>query len=189
MNNIKSFEQFNESILNMYGTNDTFLGNNPLEIVKNILLLPIALLSLGITNLINPRIVDFAIAQKHLNIYNSLDTIKKAIEEMLESGNLIGREEKKAIKAIKEINKVKSKYPTLKDYKEVVKKNVVILNIRNKKFLETQIDKFEPRTLDLDEWRNTLQKISKVEGGEKGSEIYWDDQRPINLSYWDDQES
>jgi len=60
---------------------------------------------------------------------------------------------------IKVIKKMLRKYPTLNDYKEHIKKQVFMLDIRNMNYQKNQIDAYQPRELG---YRALSEKIWKI---------------------------
>lgn len=63
--------------------------------------------------------------------------------------------------SIKKLEKIKTKYPTLEEYKTKMKKNALFYNIRNINYLRNQIDIYKPHDLSLYELMPQLWKISK----------------------------
>lgn len=158
MKHIKTFKDYKKIDESIIPGGDSVWSD-----IKVLPLLPLALLGIGIINLFNPRHVE-ALSEKYLDIYNNLDDISNNINTMINSGNLTDTETRKAKRILKQIERIKKRYPTLEDYKNNLKKTTPIYNIRNSNFLKRKIDEYNPTThMSRSELEKILKKINKNE--------------------------
>jgi len=150
----ENFEQVDESLLPGGGKNT--LGS----VVSTLLKLPLIVITIGLSNLSSPRNIDKITSQKYLTGYSNLDKIKKAVETLLKD-DLTGAEIKKANKTLDEIERIMKKYPTLEDYKTMLKKYIPILNIKEKEFIKRKIDEYKHKDISFDELHNLIKHINK----------------------------
>ena len=131
-------------------------------IIKSILFLPLSILALILFQCMSGRIMSQVLKNKVLDIYYNIDTLIATIENILATGDVTDVERRKIEKKLKELNKLKRKYPTLDDYKKLLKKQAPYYNFRNRGYIRRDIDNYVPKVLNAVEIIKEIQKVYKL---------------------------
>lgn len=150
MKNIKTFESFSEG----EEVNES-LG----EIVKSILSFPTNVLALLTMQFFGGRTISKVIKERLLDIYANIDTLVTTLENILRKRDITDVERRKVISKLKDLKKVKEKYPTLQIYKQNLSKKAPLLNFKNRDYLRTQIWDYEPRQMSAIQVVAELRKV------------------------------
>ena len=163
MKNIKKFESFTQ----VEEVNESLGG-----IVKSILSIPVTILAVLTAQLVDGRTISKVIKERLLNIYANIDTLITTLENILRKRDITDVERKKVISKLKELKKVKEKYPTLQIYKQFLNKKVPLYNFKNRDYLRTQIWDYEPRQMSALQIVAELTKVYKfIERGDVTGEV------------------
>jgi len=155
MKHLKTFESYsyNESET----VNEEFIGS----ILKKILSIPKGILGLVILQFVNGRTVFKAVESGILDVYSNIDVLIDTLESLSNNEDITDVEKRKINNRLKELSKVKKKYPTLEDYKTQLKKKTPLMNMKNRNYLKSKIDSYVPRDMSVYEILDSLTKIYK----------------------------
>jgi hypothetical protein len=149
MKNIKTFESFQDDKVN------EGLGT----ILKSILLFPVSLIAAIGMQFVDGRIISRTIKERLLNIYANIDTLISTLENLLTLSDVTDTEKRKILTRLKELKKVKEKYPTFEVYKAKLSKHVPLYNFKNREYLRNQIWEYEPIQMNASEVVSELRKV------------------------------
>ena len=90
------------------------------------------------------KLISDAVKKDLLDLYHNIDRVIAILERLSNNIDITDVDKKKINKRIKELKKVKEKYPTLDDYKKVATKKATILNLKNRNYLKNQILNYQP---------------------------------------------
>ena len=155
MRHLKTFESYSYS--NDESINEEFIGG----LLKSILSIQVAVLTVLGVQFLSGRLIYAAVKNDLLDVYSNIDVLIDLLERLSLRRDITDVEMKKINKRLKELKKIKDKYPTLDDYKKRVYKTALLLNIKNKNYLKNQIMDYEPRVLSAHEVLEKLRKIYK----------------------------
>ena len=151
MKHLKKFESYSS----YEPINEEFVG----KLLKSILSIPISALAiLGVQFLSGKSIYDIA-KRDMLDVYSNIDTLIDVLEGLSNRRDVTDVDIKKINNRLSQLRKIKVKYPTLDDYKKKVYRVSVLLNIKNKNYLNNQIMDYQPRVLSVNELLDKLRKI------------------------------
>lgn len=150
MKNIKTFESFSEG----EEVNESIGG-----IVKSILSFPVTILALLTMQFFGGRTISKVIKERLLDIYANIDTLITTLENISRKRDITDVERRKVISKLKDLKKVKEKYPTLQIYKQEVSKKAPLYNFKNRDYLRTQIWDYEPRQMSAMQVVTELTKV------------------------------
>jgi hypothetical protein len=153
MKHLKTFESYSNDEM----VNEEFVGN----LLKTILSIPISFLAILALQFVPGRMMNEVMKNNLLNLYSNIDRIISILERLSNSIDVTDVEKRKINDKIKELKKVKEKYPTLDDYKKFVIKKATILNLKNRKYLRNQILNYQPRILSEDGLVDLIKKTYK----------------------------
>ena len=143
-------------------------------LVKTILMFTVTLLQtiLGLTIIqFAPKVYKPAILRDIMDVYANLDTLKKSLTHLIDgTKDITDTERKKIEKGIKELDKIKRKYPTLMDYKRKTCRIYGNLTIKNREYIKNSIMDYEPKEMDSEQIEKKLKKIYKhFQGNDEGN--------------------
>jgi len=163
MKNIKTFESFSEG----EEINESLGG-----IIKSVITFPFTVIALLGMQFVNGRTISKVIRERLLDIYANIDTLIATLENILRKTDITDVEKRKVLSKLKDLKKVKEKYPTLQSYKQEVSKKVIFYNFKNRDYLRNQIWEYEPRQMSAMQVAAELTKVYKlIERGDVTGEV------------------
>lgn len=155
MKHLKTFESYayNET----EKVNEEFIGS----ILKKILSIPKGILGLVILQFVNGRTVFKAVESGILDVYSNIDVLIDTLESLSNNEDITDVEKRKINNRLRELSKIKKKYPTLEDYKTQLRKKAPLMNMKNRNYIKSKIDSYVPRDMSVYEILDSLTKIYK----------------------------
>jgi len=155
MKHIKTFENY--SYKETEKVNEEFIGS----ILRTILSIPKGILGVLVLQFINGRTVSKAIESNILDVYSNIDVLIDTLQSLSDNEDITDVEKRKVNIRLKELQKVKRKYPTLDDYKKKLKSMTPFMNMKNRKYLKSKIESYTPREMSVYEVLDMLNKFYK----------------------------
>lgn len=153
MKHLKTFESYSNDEM----VNEEFIGG----LLKTILSIPISFLAILALQFASGRLISDAMKKDLLDVYSNIDRIIAILERLSNNIDITDVDKNQINKRIKELKKVKEKYPTLDDYKKTVIRKATILNFKNRNYLKNQVLNYQPRTLNDSELVDLIKKVYK----------------------------
>jgi hypothetical protein len=157
MKHLKTFESYSNDEM----VNEEFIGG----LLKTILSIPISFLAILALQFAPGRLISDAMKKNLLDVYSNIDRIIAILERLSNNIDITDVDKNKINKRIKELKKVKERYPTLDDYKKTVIRKATILNFKNRNYLKNQVLNYQPRTLNDSELVDLIKKVYKQATG------------------------
>lgn len=155
MKHIKTFESY--SYKETEKVNEEFIGS----ILRTILSIPKGILGVLVLQFVNGRAVSKAIENNILDVYSNIDVLIDTLQSLSDNEDITDVEKRKVNIRLKELQKVKRKYPTLDDYKKKLKSMTPFMNMKNRKYLKSKIESYTPREMSIYEVLDMLNKFYK----------------------------
>ena len=153
MKHLKTFESYSNNDAEM--VNEEFIGG----LLKTILSIPIGIIVFAISQFVSGKTISDILKKNLLDVYYNIDRLISILERLSNNTNITDVDKKKINKRIKELKKVKRKYPTLDDYKKKAIRTGSLYNFKNRNYLKNQVMDYQPRVLDDYQIVELLKKI------------------------------